>query len=415
MGRSIVILTAWLAAAGAPARAQETNLQGGLVVHLGCGEGQLTPSLRARDGIIVHALDRNEANVAKARARLRAAGLYGPVSVDRLEGARLPYLDNMVNLLVVEDASGISREEMLRVLVPFGKARLAKGGEWEEIVKPWPDDRDEWTHWLHGPGNNAVSRDRRVGISRNLQWIASPLWGRHHNLLPSVSAMVTARGRLFTIIDEGPISMKGVPDRWALVARDAFNGLFLWKRPISNWGWKTWSEVEFAGHMRFKGPSQLFRRLVAVGDVVYVTLGFDAPVVALEAATGAEIRRYEGTTNASEILVDKNRLFLARNAPGERPGKEILAVDAAKGSILWEKKGFKGVAAYTDELARYTDAYLTAGETRLFFLDAYDVVALDRASGQEVWRCPRPEPEGVWPQAATGISATTRKDRAGRD
>ena len=43
---------------------------------------------------------------------------------------------------------------------------------------------------------------------------------------------------------------------------------------------------------------------VAVGDTVYVTLGYGEPVTALDAATGEVIRRYRGTEGTREILVD---------------------------------------------------------------------------------------------------------------
>ncbi|MDC0144911.1 class I SAM-dependent methyltransferase, partial [Verrucomicrobia bacterium] len=79
---------------------ESLNLKGGFVVHLGCGDGNLTLSLRPNSRFQVHGLDANPANVAKARATVKAAGVYGPVSIDQLRGARLPYIDGMVNLLV---------------------------------------------------------------------------------------------------------------------------------------------------------------------------------------------------------------------------------------------------------------------------------------------------------------------------
>ena len=369
---------------------EKAGVKGGLIVHLGCGDGRLTAALRASDRVVVQGLDADEAKAEEARKHIQSLGLYGPVSVDTFDGKRLPYIDNLVNLIVVEDGAGVAQGEILRVLAPRGVAWFRKSGKWTTIEKPWPRDMDEWTHWLHGPDSNAVSRDKRVGISRNLQWAMGPLWSRHHNLLPSVSAVVSAKGRVFYIIDEAPISVKGVPDRWSLHARDAFNGLLLWDLPVRNWGWRTWSKVEFAGHMRFKGPLQLERRLVAVGDVVYVTLGFDAPVVALDAATGKAIRQYQGTRSASEILCHKGLLILARNVAGDRPGKDILAVNADTGAILWQRKGHHGVTAHNDELSRYTDAYLAVGDDKVFFLDADHIVALDLASGAEAWRMARP-------------------------
>lgn len=369
---------------------EKTGLNGGLIVHVGCGDGRKTVDLYANDRFLVQGLDREESDVEKARDFIRSKGLYGKVSARTFDGVSLPYIDGLVNLVIVSgDDAQVSRDEILRVLAPRGVAIV----EGEKIVKPWPSDMDQWTHWLYGPGNNAVSRDRRVGISRNLQWIMPPSWGRHHNLVPSMSIMVSAGGRIYYIMDEAPIGVKGRTEKWSLVCRDAFNGLLLWKRRIENWGWERWSAIQFGGVMRFKRPDQLFRRLVAVGDVVYVTLGFTEPVVVLDGATGETIRQYEGTEDTSAILCKDDRLILARNVYGEEPGKDILAVNAQTGDVLWERKQYKGITSRGDELKAFMDAYLTLGDENVFFLDEEDIVALDVSSGEEVWRTRRPEME----------------------
>ena len=64
------------------------NVKGGFVVHLGCGDGKLTLTLRPNSRFQVHGLDANPANVAKARATVRRRRVYGPVSIDRLRGQR---------------------------------------------------------------------------------------------------------------------------------------------------------------------------------------------------------------------------------------------------------------------------------------------------------------------------------------
>ncbi len=394
------------------------GVRGGLIVHVGCGGGELTTSLHANGTCLVHGLDVDPGQVARARDHIHSLGLHGKVTVDIFDGKTLPYINNLVNVLVLStDDRRLSDQEIMRVVAPRGvvfvrqssvRARpfgagvapavprdgpLVATGDWRVVRKPWPDELDAWTHWLHGPDNNAVSKDKKVGISRNLQWIMPPRWARHHNLLPSVSAMVSAGGRIYYIIDEGAVAVRGLPDKWRLVCRDAFNGLPLWKRPIKNWGWRTWSAVEFSGLMRFKGPGQLYRRLVAVDDIVYVTLGFDQPLVALDGATGKTIRQFAGTEHTSEILYHEGRLLLARNTFGKRAGKEILAVDANTGETLWKSQGHRGTSGHNDELKRYTDAYLTAGRDNVFFIDGDDIAALDLKSGKESWRQARPEME----------------------
>ena len=127
-------------------------------------------------------------------------------------------------------------------------------------------------------GNNAVAHDAAIGPPRHLQWACGPAWSRHHDHMASLSAMVSAQGRVFYIMDEGPREAILLPSQWSLIARDAFNGTVLWKRPIAEWNTQLWPLKS--------GPNQLPRRLVAVGDRVYVTLGIDAPVTVLDAATG---------------------------------------------------------------------------------------------------------------------------------
>ena len=98
---------------------EQSGIQGGLIVHLGCGEGALTAELRSSECYLVQGWDTDPANIDAARAHIQAHGLYGAVSVEQLDSPRLPYVDNLVNLLVVSDDCGVSQLEM-RVLWPRG-------------------------------------------------------------------------------------------------------------------------------------------------------------------------------------------------------------------------------------------------------------------------------------------------------
>ncbi|MHC4405145.1 MAG: class I SAM-dependent methyltransferase, partial [Planctomycetota bacterium] len=267
---------------------RDTGVRGGVIVHLGCGDGRLTAALCAHEGYLVHGLDGDEENVGAARAYVESLGQYGPVSIDRLRGPRLPYADDVVNLLVAEPPAQVPPEEINRVLCPGGVSYVSGAGVWTKTVKPWPAEIDEWSHWLHAADGNAVARDRVVGPPRRLKWSAGPRWSRHHDTVPSTSAMVSSGGRVFYLSDEAPACLDGsLPDRWFLVARDAFNGVLLWKRPIAEWGWRQWN-VEWKG--RFNIPPHLPKRLVAAGGRVFATLGFNAPLTCLDAATGRIVR-----------------------------------------------------------------------------------------------------------------------------
>ncbi|MFV2066875.1 MAG: class I SAM-dependent methyltransferase, partial [Pirellulales bacterium] len=267
-----------------------TGVQGGLVVHLGCGDGRLTAALRKDESYVVHGLDTDPVRVDEARKHIRSLGLYGRVSVETLDGKELPYTDNLVNMVVMQDTGyEIRDEEIMRVLSPGGVLVTldARRSTLDSLRKPPREGVDEWTHFLHDASGNPVAHDTVVGPPRHLQWVAGPRHLRSHEYLPSINTVVSAGGRIFYIADQGPIATLQKPAEWKLLARDAYNGLLLWERPIGKWfsylfGWT-------------QGPSQLQRKLVAVGDRVYVTLGFFAPLTALDAATGEAVKVYPDT------------------------------------------------------------------------------------------------------------------------
>ncbi|MDP6044270.1 MAG: class I SAM-dependent methyltransferase, partial [Phycisphaerae bacterium] len=253
-------------AGGLPARA---GVSGGVAVHLGCGDGKLTAALHTDDRLLVCGLDTDAAVVAKAQEHIDSLGLYGKVTAERYDGKNLPYGDNIVNLVVIDSAANVTAAEIVRVLTPRGVALiksdsallndsgLEKGpkiGALAKYIKPWPADIDQWTHFLYDASGNAVSKDKKVGHPRRLQWWAGPKHARHHDALASLSAMTTSNGRIFYIYDEGSISVVHRPPDWKLIARDAFNGKLLWKRSIPTW-------MTHLYNFR-AGPKQLPRRLV---------------------------------------------------------------------------------------------------------------------------------------------------------
>jgi len=363
-----------------------TGVRGGLVVHVGCGGGELTAALWANHSYLVHGLDADAKNVSAAREHIRSLGAYGPVSVARFDGRRLPYIDNTVNLVVADELGGVALEEVMRVLCPEGVAYIRTGGEWVKTVKPRPKEIDEWTHYMHDAGGNAVAHDSVIGPPRRLQWQGSPRWARHHDHMSSVSGCVTTGGRVFYIFDEATRASILTPPNWKLIARDAFNGTILWKRPILKW---------FTHMLRLKsGPAILPRRLVAVGDRVYVTLGIDASLTALDAATGETVRTYADTKGTQEVLVSDGVVFLVADKPGpaadaadagagkrrggsaaiwELTPRRLLAVRADTGEDLWRKG------------ATVLPMTLAATAKGLYFHDGEKIVCLDRTSGKVKW------------------------------
>ena len=384
-----------------------TQTRGGLVVHIGCGPkaSVSTADLRASDSFVVHALARDPKHVANVRKQLLAKQLYGPVSVDRWDGGALPYRDNLVNLIVIEDGVDIPPTEILRVLAPRGTAIAPKGlnlqvpglspqssGEWTKYTKAVPTDIDDWTHYLHGADGNPVAADTVVGPPRQVQWLAGPLWARHHDHMASMTSLVSAGGRMFYIFDEGPTASIQLPSRWRLIARDAFNGTLLWKRTIDKWNTRQYPLKS--------GPAHLLRRLVAVGDRVYVTLGIDAPAMALDAATGKDIVTFKDSQHTREIVVSEGVAFLVADSGRSRlpdfrrksshvwknrdqahvgwgwngDARRILACDAGSGKVLWQVD------------SPVAPCSLAVDRRYVVFHDGHKLVCLDRKNGSALWK-----------------------------
>jgi len=374
--------------AQATAILKTTGVKGGLVVHLGCGDGRLTAALHASDRYLVHGLDSDPAKVAAARKYIQSLALTGTVSADRFDGKRLPYVRDLVNLLVASELGNVTMDEIRRVLAPNGVAYVRRGGTWGKTVKPRPAGMDEWSHFLHDASSNAVAHDRAIGPPKRLRWVAGPRWCRSHEFASSVEAVVTAGGRIFTIFDEGQTGIyRKLPQRCKLVARDAFNGVLLWKVPMRQWQ----PEFGTGSAARWGIHHTIPRRLVAEGDRVYVTLRFLAsPVSVLDAATGQIlVEALEGTTGTDEMILSGGILIVKITkkrsvAATQRFRKDALddtlaAVDVLTGKPLWRK-----------EKARVVPYALSALDGRVVYHNMDALVCLDARSGKEIWRAPSP-------------------------
>mgnify|MGYP005652794695 CR=1 FL=1 len=396
---ALCLVCALSALGGAEETAQailrQAGTRGGIVVHLGCGDGRLTAALRVDEGFTVHGLAASAKDVEAARAHLLAQGLYGPVSVERLAGKALPYADGLIDLVVVEDRLGVPMAEILRVLVPGGVALAREGEGWRKTVKPPSPDTDEWSHYLHDAGNNAVANDSVVGLPRRLKWVAPPLWLRSHETASGVQAQVASGGRLFYIFDEGLIGIvdERLPERWSIVCRNAFNGKLLWKRPLPRWGWRQWAKERFEGKdwttiraARVSAPNEVQRRLVADGGRLYATLGFRAPLSILDAATGQTLATVKGTEPTHEILsCDGIVVAHVREAStgvnqrrGKKPGNvsTLVAVAGDTARVLWRKPAGAAIRSLM----------LAADGGKVFYLAGNTLACLDLKSGATLWQ-----------------------------
>jgi len=397
-----------------------SSLAGGICVLVGPVDAELATAIAKQGPFVVHCLARTELLRDALRAEIQKRGLYGNVSVDLYTPGRLPYRENLVNAVLVSRGVDLKPGEALRVLAPLGtmayetgrdaqhreviatikrmatvSSKVNMSSDWAMTTKLWPKEIDEWGHFLHGADGNPVAQDTVVGPPRRYQWLGEPRWLRSHETDSSISTMVTARGRMFYISDEGPTGLAGqhdLPDKWCLVACDAFNGTPLWKVPIRRWGWREWKPSWFntrPGDV----PLNVQKRLAAVGDHVYVTLGYHAPVSQLDARTGEILQTYAATERANEVLVLDGTLYAS---VVQNYRLRVTAVDIASGKTLWwSDKEYGGTLAdYVKWTAMHgrtkapklePAANLATDGRTVALVDGPNVVALDAKTGKERW------------------------------
>jgi outer membrane protein assembly factor BamB len=431
--QAFLALTLWAGAAqaqgddpGALAKKilEKAGVQGGIIVHLGCGDGKLTAALRAGDQYAVQGLEADPTKVAQARDYIKGKGPYGPVCVEQFSGTTLPYTDNLINLIVIQNPGSVPMEEVMRVLAPGGAAVGSTGfsrfeqdrlkavlqtSEWSVTRKAWPDNIDQWGHFLHDAGNNAVAKDSVVGPPRSLQWMAPPLWLRTHEIPSGIQACVSSGGRLYYLFDEGLIGIadERLPDRWSLLCRDAFNGKLLWRRPIESWGWRQWSPSRYEGKdwtvlsgTRTDVPNENQRRIVAEGDRLYVTLGYRAPMSILDGATGKVITTVEATQGTREILVSEGIAVAYTQGTDEGPkAGALVAVEGRSGKVLWQKpvgqtRGEAGPPSKRGQKARDTAASpirplsWAINNGRIVYVGGGRLAAVSLKTGADLWAVP---------------------------
>jgi len=326
----------------------------GLVVHVGCGDGKTTAALHLDERYLVHGLSADPAEVAGARANIAALGVYGPVSADVCAMKRLPYAQNTVNVIIVEDFPARSREglttaEIARVLAPYGTAFLAGGPAaidglepgkatqrgWTRLDKPYPAEMDEWTQAGHDAAHSMTSDDTVVAPPTALRWIAAGYWVDEVGW--GYMQMVSAGGRVFYKYNLGnSYGRVGVEPGFMILARDAFNGLELWRRTFA------------------RGGKLMQIPMAALGDKLYV----DKWV--LDAATGKDL----GSSPAARGRHVDGMYVIGNAAYDLKTGRQLWKYDhGCRESLVGDGKVF---------------ARLYNG----------DLACLDLRTGKEQWKAP---------------------------
>lgn len=305
-------------------------------IHLPrCDNPELLVSLAAAaPNARIHAQHPDADVVARARDILKQSGLLNRrVYIDQCDLSRLLPVGNIADLIVMTDLTAVDltpelAREIKRVLHPwFGKAvlsgavsedellhwarsfgtsdcecRITKSAADSNLPECWLTVRksalrgaDDWTHWWHGPDNNAVSTDTAFAGPESLQWTGKPFFSTRLELpivcdgrvfvLWNGHLLDTTPGEAVLPGEETAISGRGL--NWApdvpldtlrgplLTAQAAGSGVRLWSRRLSP---ASWLQVA---------------RSTMVADSGCLLVADGSDVLELDQATGEELRRTE--------------------------------------------------------------------------------------------------------------------------
>jgi len=355
------------------------ELRPGLCVTIGDTDGDLLAEIAADGKYHVHALTPDQANVEILRESIASKGLYGQVTVDHSLFTSLPYTNNLINVLIVNDfvalkKKGLTVKELMRAVAPknsmlirnapadlkqiitqagYKDAVINRQGIWTQIIKPWPEAMDEWPQHHHDSGLSRTSGDQLAGPPDSVQWIAGDPW--RHEAGPQ--SFITANGRVFS-----------ASTREGIIARDAFNGLQLWHR----------KSVPFGGG---SVPSCW----IAEDDQLFTVLERGGPLVALDAATGKTIRTYDFSPGR---IAYQDGILLAIDRD-----ENVQAHDAKSGEKLWEKR-INGLSDRSIDLLNMksfdpvSTGRIILGDGKVFLTipKPREFLCLDLRSGEELWR-----------------------------
>jgi outer membrane protein assembly factor BamB len=349
---------------------------------VGATDGNLATALVKAEPLLVYTLAPDAATEARLRQTFVAAGIHGQATAGGIgSDGTLPLNDDVTAMAIADlDVNkGLKREEILRIVRPFGKAHIKENGQWQTVDKPRPEDMDDWPQYFHDAAMSDLSTDKRAGPARGLQWETGPQTV-HSNGVRVVGDVVIGQ------------------DEQGLWARDAFSGLPCWRR----------SDLKAA--TRYS--------LLADGERVYIypsgQPGYPptpSPCqLALDLRTGETVLKYtEGLTfevppkdkkdpkaakEEHQAVYDRAKDFQARLIDGlliQVSGPGLAVLDAKTGKRLWGTDA-PGDAAWAHPLAAGNTLYVVQGPsapsasyTHWPMTLVQKVMAFDLKTGKTQW------------------------------
>ncbi len=399
-------------------------------IHIGVcelprvGDGRLAAAL-ARQGIgQVHGLARDAAAAAAARAPAAACGVLGTqVVIEEGQPAALPLGEWVADALFMTDVSDATLGELppaeaRRVLAPYrgmavigrthdghgalSKAALAAwaaatggtvhliddaSGLWAVVRMPALAGGDDWSHHIHAADGDLVSDDKQFGAAPYaMQWTGKPYFEGHWDI------HVVSAGRLFSAQASVFQRPDGVP--FELVARSAYNGQVLWRRPIA------------------QDLGEASSLLVATPDRVFIK--DKNRVLVLDPETGAERGQMlvsPDETRQCLLLLVSDGVLVALTGPVQHyggdaedfnpsPGKQRaqdLSNELYEGSELSAWDIASGVELWNFQEAKIDPSKIAINDGHVYLYAARTYAAcLSLTSGKQIWKTHAPivEPSG---------------------
>lgn len=393
-----------LAAAAAQEILDKGGVTAGYCVDLGCGDGALAYELARRSKLHIYAIEADADNVAAARRKLVAAGLYGVrVTVHHGDPAGCPYPRYIANLVVSGRSLSGSAEsswtkQVQRLQRPFGGvACLGKPGAVEKNVRGALAGAGQWTHQYADAANSSCSADDLVKGPLSMLWFRDSdfTMPQRHGRGP---APLYLEGRLFV---EGLDALRAV---------DAYNGRPLWEFPL-----KDIARPYNGEHLM--GTAGTHSNFCVSSDGLYVRTG--SLCLRLDPATGRKLAEFPAPKHANGkpgtwgfiactdgtlygTLVNEDHIVKWRYGKGDMTQQftesaRLFALDARAGKLLWtfDAKNFirhnaiavgAGRVYLIDRPLAEADRITALPTDKDKTHATGELLALDAATGKVVWR-----------------------------
>jgi outer membrane protein assembly factor BamB len=382
-------------AAAAAEIIKKTGIRQGYCVDLGCGSGQLAFEIAKRSELFVIGIEKDPARVAAARKKLAAAGLYGVrVTIHQGNPARTSYISKFANLVVSGNAlagGAFPEKEAARLQRPWGGAICAgKPGAMTPKLRGALKGAGSWTHLYANAANTGASADVLVKAPLAMRWFGGPQLDipSRHGRPPGP---LYYQGRLFAM---------GLQ---AVSAVDAYNGGFLWKFDIPDVG-KMYTRRKLPG----SGMATDGSPYCVAPEGLFVRTG--GKCLRLDPATGKKLgefpapKRPDGKTSrwgyiACEggllfgSITDDEHIVVYKDTRSE--SISLFAMDAKSGKVKWSYKpkhsvrqnaiAVGGGRLYLIDRPK-ADFDLRTARKRKGVQPPGELVALEAASGKELWR-----------------------------